>query len=166
MTSLASFGTSRTSVMLGFPLCHERRSAGLTRNVVNGAAAASRPEHGSARARPRTRGPSCWSYRHRRSPNRWPDRRPSRSMIGMNGSPDAVVVGSGPNGLAAALRLAAAGLWVRVVERNHSVGGGIRSDQLTLPGFTHDLCASVHPMAAASPFFRDFDLAAHGVRLV
>jgi phytoene dehydrogenase-like protein len=83
----------------------------------------------------------------------------------MNGTPDAVVVGAGPNGLAAALRLAAAGLAVRVVERAPLPGGGARSEELTLPGFVHDLCSAVHPMAAASPFFREFDLAAHGVRL-
>jgi phytoene dehydrogenase-like protein len=80
--------------------------------------------------------------------------------------PDAVVVGAGPNGLAAALRLAAAGLRVRVVERAERPGGGARSEALTLPGFVHDLCSAVHPMAAASPFFREFDLAAHGVRLL
>ena len=83
----------------------------------------------------------------------------------MNGTPDAVVVGAGPNGLAAALRLAAAGLHVRVVERAVQPGGGARSQALTLPGFMHDLCSAVHPTAAASPFFREFDLAAHGVRL-
>src|SRR4051812_45842502 len=84
----------------------------------------------------------------------------------MNGAPDAVVVGAGPNGLAAALRLAAAGLRVRVVERNLRVGGGLSSEELTLPGFVHDVCSAAHPMAAAAPFFREFDLAAHGVRLV
>jgi len=84
----------------------------------------------------------------------------------VNGQPDAVVVGAGPNGLAAALRLAAAGLRVRVVERSDEPGGGTRSDALTLPGFMHDLCSAAHPMAAASPFFREFDLAAHGVRLL
>jgi phytoene dehydrogenase-like protein len=87
-------------------------------------------------------------------------------MITVNGKPDAVVVGSGPNGLAAALRLAAAGLRVRVVERNDQIGGGLRSQALTRPGFVHDVCATAHPMAAASPFFREFDLAARGVRLL
>jgi phytoene dehydrogenase-like protein len=87
-------------------------------------------------------------------------------MGAVNGSPDAVVVGSGPNGLAAALRLAAAGLRVLVVERAPRLGGGLRSEELTRPGIVHDLCAAVLPMAAASPFFREFDLAAHGVRLL
>jgi phytoene dehydrogenase-like protein len=55
---------------------------------------------------------------------------------------------------------------VRVVERSEQAGGGIRTAELTRPGFCHDLCASVHPMAAAAPFFREFDLAGRGVRLV
>ncbi|RBY78863.1 FAD-dependent oxidoreductase [Geodermatophilus sp. TF02-6] len=84
----------------------------------------------------------------------------------MDGNPDAVVVGAGPNGLAAALRLAAAGLRVRVVERDEQVGGGLRSQALTRPGFVHDVCSAAHPMAAASPFFGEFDLAARGVRLL
>jgi phytoene dehydrogenase-like protein len=87
-------------------------------------------------------------------------------MITVNGQPDAVVVGAGPNGLAAALRLAAAGLRVQVVERSDQPGGGVRSDALTLPGFLHDLCSAAHPMAAASPFFREFDLAGRDVRLL
>jgi phytoene dehydrogenase-like protein len=87
-------------------------------------------------------------------------------MMIVNGKPDAVVVGAGPNGLAAALRLAAAGLRVQVVERSDRPGGGVRSDALTLPGFVHDLCSAAHPMAAASPFFREFDLAGRGVRLL
>jgi phytoene dehydrogenase-like protein len=82
------------------------------------------------------------------------------------GMPDAVGVGAGPNGLAAALRLAAAGLRVRILERSSRPGGGIRTAELTRPGFVHDVCAAVHPMAVASPFFREFDLAARGVRFV
>lgn len=80
-------------------------------------------------------------------------------------SPDAVVVGAGPNGLAAALRLASAGLTVRVYERAATWGGGSRTAQLTEPGFAHDVCSTAHPMMAISPFFREFDLAAHGVVL-
>ena len=84
----------------------------------------------------------------------------------MNGKPDAVVIGAGPNGLAAALRLAAAGLRVQVVERAARPGGGTRTEDLTLPGYHHDVCSTVQPMAAAAPFFREFDLPSRGVRLV
>jgi phytoene dehydrogenase-like protein len=84
----------------------------------------------------------------------------------VNGTPDAVVVGAGPNGLAAALRLAAAGLSVRVVERGNRAGGGMRTEEVTLPGYRHDICSTVHPMAAAAPFFQEFDLASRGVRLL
>ncbi|MCW2507724.1 MAG: putative phytoene dehydrogenase, partial [Modestobacter sp.] len=66
----------------------------------------------------------------------------------MNGTPDAVVVGAGPNGLAAALRLTAAGLSVRVVERGDRAGGGMRTEEHIRPGFWHDVCSTVHPMAA------------------
>jgi phytoene dehydrogenase-like protein len=78
---------------------------------------------------------------------------------------DAIVVGSGPNGLAAAVTLTAAGLRILVVEGAASPGGGCRTEELTLPGFRHDVCSAAHPLAVASPFFRRFDLAARGVRL-
>ncbi len=76
---------------------------------------------------------------------------------------DAVIVGSGPNGLSAALVLAQAGLSTLVIEAHSAPGGGTRTEQLTLPGFHHDVCSTVHPLAIASPFFRTLDLAAHGV---
>src|SRR5215472_3304305 len=81
----------------------------------------------------------------------------------MRGNPDAVIVGSGPNGLAAAVTLAAAGLKVLVIEGAPTIGGGCRTEELTLPGFWHDVCSAAHPLAQASPFFRRFDLAARGV---
>src|ERR1035441_646248 len=78
---------------------------------------------------------------------------------------DVVVVGSGPNGLAAAGTMAAAGLRVQVIEGAPTIGGGCRTEELTLPGFWHDVCSAAHPLAVASPFFQRFDLAARGVRL-
>ncbi len=90
----------------------------------------------------------------------------SEGREGRGSVPDAVVVGSGPNGLAAALRLAAAGLQVRVVEAGERPGGGMRTEQLIRPGFFHDVCSTVQPMAVAAPFFREFDPRARGVRFV
>lgn len=77
---------------------------------------------------------------------------------------DAVVIGSGPNGLAAAITIAAAGRRVVVLEANDSVGGGTRTKELTLPGFRHDVCSAIHPLGAASPFLRSLPLADHGLR--
>ena len=79
---------------------------------------------------------------------------------------DAVVLGSGPNGLAAALTLARTGLAVSVIEGAATPGGGCRTQELTLPGFAHDVCSAVHPLAVASPFFAGTDLASRGVRLL
>lgn len=79
---------------------------------------------------------------------------------------DAVVVGAGPNGLAAAIELARNGRSVLVVERNETVGGGSRSAELTLPGFTHDVCSAIHPLGRASPFFAALPLAEHGLEWI
>jgi phytoene dehydrogenase-like protein len=80
--------------------------------------------------------------------------------------PDAVVVGSGPNGLAAAIHLARNGRSVTVYEANRDIGGGARTAELTLPGFHHDVCSAFHPMAVASPFFRTLPLAEHGLKWI
>jgi phytoene dehydrogenase-like protein len=79
---------------------------------------------------------------------------------------DAIVVGSGPNGLAAAITLLRAGRSVRVYEAADTIGGGTRTEPLTLPGFRHDVCSTILPLTAASPFMRTIDWAAHGVELV
>src|SRR5438034_1413813 len=79
---------------------------------------------------------------------------------------DAVVVGSGPNGLAAAIEIARAGHSVCVIEFRDTVGGGARSAELTLPGFVHDVCSAVHPLAIASPFFQTLPLGEHGLEWV
>lgn len=71
---------------------------------------------------------------------------------------DAIVVGSGPNGLAAAILLQQQGLSVLLIEAKKTIGGGMRTAELTLPGFRHDICAAIHPMAAGSPFFRSLPL--------
>jgi len=79
---------------------------------------------------------------------------------------DAVVVGAGPNGLAAAIELARNGCSVAVIEANDRVGGGARSGELTLPGFVHDLGSAIHPLGFASPFFRSLPLGEHGLEWV
>jgi len=79
---------------------------------------------------------------------------------------DAVVVGAGPNGLAAAIVLAQAGRSVLVREAHSTVGGGARSAALTLPGYLHDVCSAIHPLSRVSPFFRTLDLAQHGLEWI
>lgn len=79
---------------------------------------------------------------------------------------DVVVVGSGPNGLAAALTCAGAGRSVLVLEAADTIGGGTRTEELTLPGFRHDVCSAVVPLTAVSPFFASADLERYGLELV
>ena len=79
------------------------------------------------------------------------------------GSYDAIVVGAGPNGLAAGIAIAQTGRSVLVVEGQDTVGGGARSAALTLPGFLHDVCSAVHPLAVGSPFFSTLPLSSHGL---
>jgi phytoene dehydrogenase-like protein len=80
--------------------------------------------------------------------------------------PDAVIIGSGPNGLAAAVYLAQGGARVLVLEARDQIGGGTRTAQLTLPGFAHDVCSAVHPMGVLSPYLRTLPLEQHGLRWI
>ena len=79
---------------------------------------------------------------------------------------DAVVVGAGPNGLAAAITIAEQGRSVLVLEAKDTIGGGMRTKELTLPGFRHDVCSAIHPLAQASPFFRSRGLEAYGLEWI
>jgi phytoene dehydrogenase-like protein len=79
---------------------------------------------------------------------------------------DAIIVGSGPNGLAAAIHLQQNGLSVLILEAKSEIGGGLRSAELTLPGFTHDICSAIHPLAVGSPFFQQLPLADHGLEYI
>ena len=79
---------------------------------------------------------------------------------------DAVVVGGGPNGLAAAIVLARAGRSVRLLEARETIGGGCRSAELTLPGVTHDVCSAIHPLGRSSPLFRELGLERHGLEWI
>lgn len=84
----------------------------------------------------------------------------------MAGSYDAVIIGSGPNGLAAVILLAQSGRSVLVLEAEETIGGGARSAELTRPGFVHDVCSAVHPLAVGSPFFRTLPLERHGLEWI
>src|SRR6266513_1513732 len=79
---------------------------------------------------------------------------------------DAIVIGAGPNGLAAAIELARSGRSVCIYEANRVVGGSMRSAELTLPGFIHDVCSAVHPLAAGSPFFSKLPLERYGLEFI
>ncbi len=79
---------------------------------------------------------------------------------------DAIVVGAGPNGLAAAITLQQRGIQVLLLEGKDTIGGGLRSKALTLPGFVHDVCSAIHPLAAGSPFFRTLPLAEFGLKFL
>jgi len=79
---------------------------------------------------------------------------------------DAIVVGSGPNGLAAAITLQQQGLSVLLIEGEKTIGGGLRSSELTLPGFIHDECSAIHPLAVGSPFFNSLPLSKHGLEFI
>ena len=76
---------------------------------------------------------------------------------------DAIVVGSGPNGLACAVELARNGVGVTVLEAEETIGGGTRTSELTVPGLLHDDCSATHPMAVGSPFLNSLELERHGL---
>ena len=79
---------------------------------------------------------------------------------------DAIVIGSGPNGLASAILLQQKGLSVLLIEGKETIGGGLRTAELTLPGFLHDICSAVHPLAVSSPFFETLPLSNHGLEYI
>src|SRR5689334_13810051 len=79
---------------------------------------------------------------------------------------DAVIIGAGPNGLAAGITLAQAGRSVLILEARETVGGGCRTLELTLPGYRHDPCSAIHPLAVVSPFFRTLPLADCGLEMI
>jgi phytoene dehydrogenase-like protein len=79
---------------------------------------------------------------------------------------DAVIIGAGPNGLAAGITLAQTGRSVLILEARETIGGGSRTQELTLPGFHHDTCSAIHPLAVASPFFRSLPLADFGLEMI
>jgi phytoene dehydrogenase-like protein len=85
-------------------------------------------------------------------------------MSEASGKQQVIVVGAGPNGLAAAIEMARAGFPVTLLEAAKTVGGGTRTEELTLPGFRHDVCSAIHPLAASSPFFIQLPLERHGLQ--
>lgn len=87
-------------------------------------------------------------------------------MASKNNTYDAVIVGSGPNGLAAGLRLALEGLSVKIFEASDTIGGGMRTAELIKPGYHHDICSAIHPMAVASPFFKRLPLHTYGLEWI
>jgi phytoene dehydrogenase-like protein len=89
-----------------------------------------------------------------------------KKIVMTSGSYDAVIVGAGPNGLAAAITLARAGWSVVVLEASETPGGGTRTAELTIPGFKHDVCSAIHPLGLASPFLRSLPLEEHGLRWI
>jgi phytoene dehydrogenase-like protein len=79
---------------------------------------------------------------------------------------DAVIVGSGPNGLAAGIKIAEAGFSVKIIEEKETIGGGLRSSEITLPGYVHDICSAIHPLGIASPFFKKLPLDKFGLEWI
>ena len=79
---------------------------------------------------------------------------------------DAIIIGSGPNGLAAGIRLAQEGLSVKIFEKEDTIGGGTRTQELTRPGFHHDICSAIHPLAKASPFLKGLPLQDYGLEWI
>src|SRR5690625_1951172 len=84
-------------------------------------------------------------------------------MTGKRYDYDAIIIGAGPNGLAAAIRLASDGLTVKVFEAGASVGGGTRTEELIRTGYFHDICSAIHPMALASPYLKSLPLEKYGL---
>jgi phytoene dehydrogenase-like protein len=87
-------------------------------------------------------------------------------LAGSSAKYDAVIVGSGPNGLAAAIRLALEGLSVKVFEASDTIGGGMRTKEILRPGYKHDICSAIHPMAASSPFMKHLPLEQYGLKWI
>src|SRR3984893_14476447 len=143
-------GTPRSSTRSGWPRRREPTGSCSVITIRHGPTARSMGSSPAIAAAP--------------SRSRPPLRAPSSTLA--DALLDAVVVGSGPNGLAADITLARSGKSVRVVEGAASIGGGSRTEALTLPGFLHDVCSAIHPLAAGSPFFQTLPLARLGLDLI